>query len=331
MKIICFGVRDYEIEIFKKIEAEYCDFDFTLSNLYIDDTNFEVALGFETIILRANCLLTEKSLKVLRDNGLRFLLTRTIGYNHIPIKACNDLGIKVAYAPGYSPSSIAELGFSLALSLLRNVPEAINNSSHYDFQLNNRMFGREIRNCTVGIVGCGTIGKESARIYSAMGAKVLGYDIFTDENYKDLIDYCSFERLCKESDIISIHMSYDKEKNEHFFGQHEFELMKNNVIIINTARGPLIDSEALISFIKKGKILGVGLDVIEYEKDTFFKRKTSETLNPSIKELIDLYPKVIVTPHISSSTDVAVYDSLRITMENLKQLDNNEECKNQLK
>lgn len=329
IRIICFGVRDYEKTIFHKIEQKY-DMRFVLSNLYIDDTNYQIASGYDVIILRANCHLSETSLETLQKRGLKYLLTRTIGYNHIPLEACHKLGIKVAYAPGYSPSSIAELGVSLALNIIRNVPEAIFNATKYDFRLNQRMFGREIRECVIGIVGCGTIGKETARLYSVMGAKVLGFDIVQDESIIDIIEYCSFERICREADIISIHMSYDKDKNKHFIGKNEFEMMKDHVVIINTARGPLIDTEALIESIQSGKVFGAGLDVIEYEKDTFFKSQDERTVNPIIKKLVDLYPRVIITPHISSSTDVAVYDSLRITIENLFQLINGIECKNMI-
>lgn len=327
MKIICFGVRDYEIPAFQRIEQEY-DCKLQLSNLYIDDTNYSVAFGFDVIVLRANCFLSENSLIELKKNGLKYLLTRTVGYNHMPIEYCHKLDIKSAYAPGYSPSSIAELGVTLALNIIRNVPEATMNSSKYDFRLNSYMYGREIRECKIGLLGCGTIGKETARLYAAMGAKVYGYDILHDEHMSDIIEYCTFDKLCSEADIISIHMSYDEKTNRHFIGKKEIEKMKNNVVIINTARGPLVDTEALIDSVVSGKVLGAGLDVIEYEKDTYFRNMNSETLHPTIKKLVDLYPRVIITPHISSSTDVAVYDSMRITMENLYQLSNGLDCKN---
>ena len=327
MSIICFGVRDYEIPVFRRIEKEYnCVLE--LSHLYINDTNYFVALGFDTIVLRANCFLSEKSLMVLRECGLKYLLTRTVGYNHIPIEVCHKLGIKVAYAPGYSPSSIAEIGVALSPSIIRNLPEATMNSSRFDFRLNSFMYGREIRECIIGIIGCGTIGKETARLYSAMGAKVYGYDLIKDEHMSDIIEYCSFDKICRDADIISIHMSYDERVNRHFIGRNEFRKMKDNVILINTARGPLIDTEALIDAIESGKVLGAGLDVIEYEKDYFFKKWDSESIHPTIKRLVDLYPRVIITPHISSSTDSAVYDSMRITMDNLDQLRNSMDCKN---
>ena len=329
MKIICFGVRDYEIPAFRRIETKY-NCSLQLCHLYIDDTNYSVALGYEVIIMRANCFLSEKSLTVLKESGLKYLLTRTVGYNHIPIELCHNLGIKVAYAPGYSPSSIAELGVALALNIIRNIPEATMNSTKYDFRLNSFMYGREIRECKVGILGCGMIGKESARLYTAMGAKVYGYDIVQDDSMSSIIEYCSLDKLYEESDIISIHMSYDEEHNKHFISKNEFNHMKDNVIIINTARGPLLDTEALIDAIISGKVLGAGLDVIEFEKNTFFKNWPDGDIHPTIKKLINLYPRVIITPHISSSTDVAVFDSMRITMDNLYQLSHNLECKNAL-
>ena len=329
MSIICFGVRDYEIPVFKRIEREYkCELE--LSQLYINDTNYHIAIGFETIVLRANCFLSENSLEELKENGLKYLLTRTVGYNHIPLDACHKMGIKVAYAPGYSPSSIAELGVALSLSIIRNLPEATMNATQYDFRLNSFMFGREIRECVVGILGCGIIGKETARLYSSMGAKVYGYDLVQDEHMLDIVEYCSFDKICKEADIISIHMSYDERYNKHFISKNEINKMKDNVVIINTARGPILDTEALIDAIESGKVLGAGLDVIEYEKDTYFKNWNQDSIHPTIKRLVDLYPRVIITPHISSSTDSAVYDSMRITMENLYQLSHNIECKNVL-
>lgn len=329
MKIICFGVREYEKSIFEEIEKEY-PHTLVLSSTYIDDSTYEEAIGYEAIIIRANCNLSKSTLSILKENGLRFLLTRTIGYNHILLDVCKEIGIKVAYAPGYSPSAIAELSVSLAMCLLRDIPEAITNATKYDFTIYNKMFGREIRNSTVGILGCGRIGKETAKIYNSLGAKVLGYDLYEDKNMNGIITYTSLDNILQKSDIISIHMSYSKDTNYHFIGQNEFNKMKNGSILINTARGELVDTDALISNIKSEKLLGAGLDVLEREKDIFFKTNILGELSSQHKELIGLYPRVIITPHISSSTDCAVYDSLKITLNNLNELIATGTCKNLL-
>ncbi len=329
MKIICFGVRKYEKNAFKKIETEY-KISLELNPEYIGDNNYDLGIGYDVIIVRANCNLSYKSLKILRANGLKYLLTRTVGYNHIDLNSCKELGIKVAYAPGYSPSSIAELGIALALSILRNIPEAIHKSSKYDFRLNDYMFGREIRNCIIGIIGCGRIGTETARLYNMMGASVIGYDVNENKEAKQYLKYVSLNYLIEKSDIISIHMSYNKEINYHFLSKKEFEKMKDNVIIINTARGELIDTNSLIDFVKTKKILGAGLDVIENEGDLFFKKNKKANTKKEIKDLINLYPRVIITPHISSSTESAVYDSMKITINNLMHFINEDEFENKL-
>lgn len=327
MKIICFGVRDYEVDIIRRVEKE-TNREISISSIYIDDSNYNIAEGYDVIIIRANCNLSYDSLRRLKETGLKYLLTRTIGYNHIDIESCKKLGIKVAYAPGYSPASIAELSLSLAFNFLRNISECSLNSLSYNFTLNNRMFGKTISDCTIGIIGCGRIGLETAKKFNQLGANVLGYDIYQKEN--DFLNFVDLNELLEKSDIISIHMSYDKKINYHFIDYDEFELMKDNVILINTARGELINEKALIKYIENGKILGAGLDVLENEKNIFFKKNKREELSENQKRLINLYPKVVITPHISSSTYNAVYESLIITFNNLNEFVNYGKCRNEL-
>lgn len=329
MNVIIFGVRDYERRIFEEIQREY-EHHLISSELYLNDDNCYLALGYEVVIIRANCSLSKSSLEKLKAGGLKYLLTRTVGYNHIPLQDCKDLGIRVAYAPGYSPSSIAELAVGLSLCLLRSIPEAIKHSSDYDFRLNNRMFGKELKDCVVGIIGCGQIGKKAAKIFNGFGAKILGYDLHEDRSMEGIISYCSLNKLLSQSDIISIHLPYIKGKNDHFISSNEIERMKDGVVLVNTARGELLDTKALIYYVRTGKIFGAGLDVVENESDVFFAQHSEESVSPVIKELVRLYPRIIITPHISSSTDSAIYDALRITMNNLEEFRLNGSCRNQL-
>ena len=329
MKVIIFGVRDYEKKVLEEIQREY-HHHFSLSESYLNDKNYYLALGYEVVIIRANCNLSKSSLVELKDGGLQFLLTRTVGYNHIPLQDCKDLGIRVAYAPGYSPSSIAELAVGLSLCLLRGIPEAIKHSSDYDFRLNKRMFGKELKDCVVGIIGCGQIGKKAAQIFHGFGAKIFGYDLHEDRSMEGVISYCSLNKLLSQSDIISIHLPYIKGKNDHFIGPNEIERMKDGVVLVNTARGELLDTNALIYYVRTGKIFGAGMDVVENESDVFFAQHSEQSVSPVIKELVRLYPRIIITPHISSSTDSAIYDALRITMNNLEEFRLNGSCRNQL-
>ena len=329
MNVVIFGVREYENKVFEEIQREY-HHQFSLCEQYLNDDNYELALGYEVVIIRANCSLSRSSLAELKASGVQYLLTRTVGYNHIPLQDCKDLGIRVAYAPGYSPSSIAELAVGLSLCLLRSIPEAIKNSSNYDFRLNNRMLGKELKDCVVGIIGCGQIGKQAAKLFHGFGAKVFGYDLHEDRNMEGIISYCSLNKLLSQSDIISIHLPYIKGKNDHFISYNEIDKMKDGVVLVNTARGELLDTNALIDNVSTGKVFGAGLDVVENESDVFFTRHSEQDVSPLIQELLRLYPRIIITPHISSSTDSAIYDALRITMNNLEEFRLNGSCKNQL-
>ena len=329
MKILCFGVRDYEMDIFHTVERE-CGYEFILSSQYLNNDNYECAYGYNAIIVRANCVFSENSLKKLYDHGLRFILTRTIGYDHIPLDYCKRLGIKVAYAPGYSPASIAELSIALAMNLFCKINEVCVNTSQYDFTLPSTLMRKEIVNSTVGIIGVGRIGKAVSRVYRAMGADVLGYDIYEDPAMRGIVRYVDLDTLLERADIISIHLSNDLGDNYHLINEARFKRMKQDVLLVNTARGEIVDTEALVKYIKNGKVLGAGIDVLENEKDVFFKKRKVEELDPVARELVSLYPRVIITPHISSSTVAAVYDSLRITVDNLTKLITQKECENEL-
>lgn len=329
MKIMCFGVRDYEIEIFRKVERESGQ-ELVLSNQYINENNYECAFGYETIIVRANCVFTENSLQEMYKHGLRYLLTRTIGYDHIPIETCKNIGIKVAFAPEYSPASIAELSIALALNLFCKINEVSANTAQYDFTLPSNLMRTEIVNSTVGIVGVGRIGKAVARVYRAMGAEVLGYDTNEDSAMRGIVRYVDLDTLLERSDIVSIHLSNNLGNNYHLIDEKSFQQMKQNVLLINTARGDIVDTESLVKYIKNGKVLGAGIDVLEDEKNIFFKKQNAEDLNPIVRELVSLYPRVIITPHISSSTTAAIYDSLKITIDNLSKLKSSEKCINEL-
>ena len=329
MKIKCFGVRYYEINLFKQIEIQF-NLHLDLSETYISDETIQEAVGYDVIIIRANCYLSFKSLSYLHENGLRFILTRTIGYNHIDLEACRYLNIKVAYAPGYSPASIAELGISLVLNIMRNIPEAISNSSRYNFELSPRMFGMTISGSTVGIVGCGRIGIESAKIYNSLGANVIGTDIIKNSEFKKYGRFVSPDELYAKSNIVSLHAAYFPEKNYHMIDRNAILRMRKNVIIVNTARGELIDTKALVEGIEGRHILGAGLDVVEDENIFFFKRIDKKSVPDVYQKLIDLYPRVIITPHISSSTERAVRESIVISIHNLFEFLATGKCKNQL-
>jgi len=329
-KIVCYGVREYEIPTFKKLEKQY-GYSLDLREPFLTNENYKDAYNWQIVMVRGNCFLNKESLKDLKEHGLKYLLTRTAGYNHIDIQAAKELGIKVAFVPGYSPNAISELAVTLAMMLLRNTAYSTNRTSKGDFTISNQMFSREIRECTVGILGCGRIGCTTATLFKGLGARVIGYDVFQSDYAKKTVEFMPLNQFLKEADVISCHMPYIKGQNENFISKDFFDQMKEGSILVNTARGEVLDTSAALDAIESGKLSGLGIDVIADEKSHFFKKyDLNKISDPLMERIISLYPKVIVTPHVASSTDKALNDMIEVSLQNMDEYILKGTCKNSL-
>lgn len=330
IKIVCFGVRATEVPYFNTINEKF-GFDLKLVTSGLTDENVAEAVGAEAIMVRGNCRATEKNLEFLKEKGLQYVLTRTVGFNHVDLDAAKRLGLKVARVPGYSPNAIGELAVSLAMMLLRHTAYTVNRTSKQNFTVDSFMFSREIRNCTVGVIGVGKIGLTTANLFKGLGAKVIGYDVFQSDLAKEAIEFKSLDEVLKESDVISVHMPHIKGQNDHMINEEFIAKMKQDAILINTARGEIQDVEAIIRGIESGKLGGYGTDVLEGETEIFFKDLSDQAIqNPVFEKLIQLYPKVLVTPHIGSYTDEALTNMIEISLENMKSYLENGQCKNEI-
>ncbi|MFI3328940.1 MAG: NAD(P)-dependent oxidoreductase [bacterium] len=328
-EMICFGVRDYEVPFFNELGAKY-GYNLKLEAPFLTNDNFELALNNEIVMVRGNCFLNADSITKLHSSGLKYLLTRTVGYNHIDIEACKKLGIEVAYVPGYSPNAIAELGLSLAMMLLRNTAYTVNLTRQNDFRVTSQMFSREIRNCTVGVIGCGKIGLTSATLYKGLGAKVIANDIYQSEEAKKVVTFVGLEELIKTSDIITLHMPHIKGVNDHLINSELIAQMKDNAILINTARGELVDLDAVVTALENNKLYGAGIDVIENEKEVFFQKFDGKIGNDLFDRASALFPKLLFTPHVGASTDEALTNMIEISLQNMEEYINTNTCKNSL-
>lgn len=329
IKMICFGVRKIEKSFFINLNKNY-GYNLTLEEEYLTQNNIEKVEGHNAVMVRANCDCLAENLLKMKKYGIKYLLTRTTGYNHIDLDKAHKLGIKIAYVPNYSPNSVSELALSLGVSFLRNLFYISNKTKQYNFKIDDYMFAKEIRNSVIGIIGTGRIGLETAKAWKGIGAKVLGYDIFPNVKYNSILKYTSLETLIKCSDLISLHCPYIKNKNYHMVNEEFLNKMKKGSFLINTARGELLDLKAVYKAIIIKQLKGVGLDVIENEQDIFFKDYQNQKIlnNNLINKLLKLYPRIIITPHIASYTDIALENMIKITYENLNMLILNKECKN---
>lgn len=328
--IKCYGCRDYETEIFDELSQKY-DYKLELCNYLLTDKNYIDALGYEIIMVRGNCTLNADSLKKLKEKGLKYILTRTVGYDHLDLEMCKKLGIEVANVPSYSPHAIAELAITLSLMLLRNTAYITNRTKEGDFTISNQMLSREIRNCTVGILGCGRIGCVAGELFKGLQAKVIGYDVQPSEKARKIMKMVSLDDFIKQADIISCHIPYVKGQNDNFIDKVFISKMKHQSILVNTGRGEILDLAAATDAIQKGKLAGLAIDVMKNEKELFFhKWNKGEITNPLYKQLIELYPKVLITPHIASATNEALREMIETSLKNMEEYRLSGNCHNSL-
>jgi len=297
---------------------------------------FEEKLGYDTVakVKDANILsvfvsdlVDKKIINALPD--LKFIATRSTGYNHIDVAYAKEKGIPVAYVPGYGSYTVAEFAFGLILNLSRKITLAnhtIKNS--LDFNYNNSMEGFDLRGKTLGVIGTGKIGRNVIKIAKGFSMNVLACDLHPDQAFarENNFEYKSLAEIIAGSDIITLHVPYTKE-NHHLIGKPEILKMKKGVYIINTARGELIDTDALIYGLREEIIAGVGLDVLEGEREL---KEEIEILAhggtahaESYKTILEdralmEMDNVIITPHIAFYSHEAVAEILKTTIENIR-------------
>lgn len=320
LKVVCYGVRPNEVPFFEKLNKY--NFELRLVEELLNHDNIDTAEGMDAVILRGNCVADRQNIAKMSEYGIKYVFTRTVGFNHIDLQAAADYNMSVARVPGYSPNAIAELSLTLAMSLLRHVSYTVNKTSKYDFRVDGAMFSKEIRNCKVGIIGTGKIGLTEAKLFRGLGADVYGYDVFQSEEAKHVVKFVEMDDLLEKCDIVSLHVPYFPGKNDKMVNAEFISKMKDGAILINTARGELQDNEAILEAIKSGKLDGFGTDVFANEAAFFFKNfeNGDEISDQTVRELVDLYPKVLVTPHIGSNTDEALSNMIEISYDNLNDI-----------
>ncbi|MGL5054024.1 MAG: NAD(P)-dependent oxidoreductase [Cetobacterium sp.] len=310
MKILAFAVRDDEKLAFEKFKNEL-NLNIDLEKQSLNYDTVHLAEGYDAVTFLGNCDVDSRVLKVLALFKIKFIASRSTGYNNIDLNSAKKLNIKVSNST-YSPYSVAEFTVMMAFNLLRKIPETFSNVSEYNFSLKS-LIGKEIRNSTIGIVGAGKIGKIVAQHFKALGATVHVYDLYqTDET----LHYVSLNEIFEKSDIISLHSPLTLE-NRHLINESTLKKMKDGVIIINTARGELIDTSVLLKFLNNGKIGALALDTIEGEVGILHRDCSHSDFNHDIlKELIS-HKNVSITSHQAFYTEEAVSDMVESALTNL--------------
>ena len=327
-KVTCYGVRKNEVEFFHKLNKY--GYELNLVENLMSKENVEEAKGSDAVIVRGVCAANAENLETLSSYGIQYVFTRAAGINNIDLKTAEKLGIKVARVPGYSPNAIAELSLTLAMMLLRHTAYTVERTAKYDFRVTPTMFSKEIRNCKIGIIGVGKIGLTEAKLFKGLGAEVLGYDVYQSDEAKEVVKFVELDELLSESDIVSLHMPYIAGQNDKFVNTEFISKMKTGAILINTARGELQSNEAVLDALRANKLGGYGTDVFDNESKLFFKNHENgdQIHDQVVRQIIDFYPKVLVTPHIGSNTDEALSNMIETSFDNLNEILTTGKCKN---
>lgn len=264
--------------------------------------NLELAKGYDVVNV-ITTVFDQTMLKKLHDMGVKCVATRTIGYDHIDVDYAKSLGMGVIHI-SYSPNSVADYAIMMMLMGLRRMPHIMERANIQDYTLKGKI-GRELPDCTVGIIGTGRIGRTVIRHLSGFGCKMLAYDLYENEEVKQYAEYTDLDTLLKNSDVITLHAPATDD-NYHMIDASAIEKMKQDVVIINCARGALIDTDALIDGIESGKVGFAGLDVVEHERGLYYFNRMGEPLHNPKLAILRSYSNVLVSPHTAFYTEEAV-------------------------
>lgn len=322
MKIIFFEVPKAGQSIFLQ---SFSDLDTLFFEEKLTEDNVTLAQNADIISVFTGSSLNKDIIDKIPN--LKFIATRSTGFDHIDCEAAKARDIKISNVPAYGSHTVAEFAFGLILNLSRNISD-INNylRESADFNYLPWMEGFNLEGKTIGVIGTGKIGKNVIKIAKGFEMNILAFDLFPDLNFakENNFMYKSFEDVVSQSDIITLHTPYTKE-NHHLINRKNISTMKKGVCLVNTARGELVDTEALVEGLKNGVIAGAGLDVLENENDlTNANKGASDNINTERKNILVLNQElmkmsnVIITPHVAFFTKEAVIAIQETTVENIK-------------
>lgn len=316
MKIAFFDDHSYEREAFEKANRNF-HHEITYFSSALTPATAEMARGFPVVCAFVNDLLNERCLRTLKDGGTKLIALRSAGYNHVDLAAAKNLALPVVRVPEYSPYAVAEHAVALIQTLNRKTHRAFNRVREGNFSLEN-LVGFDLHGKTVGVVGTGKIGKVFAKIMSGFGCRVLAYDVCPDPSGGT--EYVTLERLFREADIISLHVPLTKD-TKHLIGEKALSLMKDGVMLINTGRGALIDTHALIAALKRGKVGAAGLDVYEEEEGVFFHDLSGKIMTDDVLARLMTFPNVLITGHQAFLTQEALRNIADTTLRNVSEFE----------
>jgi D-lactate dehydrogenase len=327
MKIAFFGAKNYDKRSFD--EANRAG-QHTIHYIEPRLTTQTAALaaGYPAVCLFVNDNAGRAELEKLAAGGTRLLALRCAGFNQVDLKAAQALGVKVVRVPAYSPYAVAEHAVAMTLALNRKIHRAYNRVREGNFELDG-LLGFDMRGRTVGIVGTGKIGEIAARIFKGFDCRILAYDITPNPALKGVAEYVGLDALYAQADIISLHCPLTPQ-TRFMINDAALTKMKDGVMIINTSRGPLVDTPAAIDALKTKKVGALALDVYEEEAELFFEDRSGRTLMDDVFARLLTFPNVLITGHQAFFTQEALHNIAETTLSNITDVEAGRPCPNEV-
>lgn len=315
-KIAFFGAKPYDIASFDKVNEKY-NYDIRYYKGHLNPNNVVLTQDTDAVCIFVNDTADAAVIDAMVDNGVKLLALRCAGFNNVDLKAAKGQ-LPVVRVPAYSPYAVAEYSLALMLSLNRKIHRAYWRTRDGNFSLNGLM-GFDMHGKTIGIIGTGKIARILIRLLKGFGMRILAYDLYPDMKFagEEGISYVSLDELYRESDIISLHCPLT-DQTKYMIDKDSIDKMKEGVMIINTGRGQLINTNDLIEGLKEKKIAAAGLDVYEEEGEYFYEDKSDKIIDDDVLARLLSFNNVIVTSHQAFFTKEALHNIAETTLQNIE-------------
>lgn len=323
-----FDAKRYDIESFSRINKDF-DFEIKFFKHRLEEDTVSLVKGYNVVCAFVNDTLSRNVVDRLYETGVKLIAMRSAGYNNIDLSAVYKK-IHVVRVPAYSPYAVAEHALALIMTLNRKTHKAYNRIRDNNFAINGLM-GFDLNGKTAGIIGTGKIGQILIKILHGLGMNILAYDRFHNRDLEKQfhVNYVDLDELYQKSDIISLHCPLLKETH-HLINKDAIRKMKNTVTLINTGRGQLIDTKALIDALKTEQLGAAGLDVYEEESEYFFEDFSDSIITDDVLARLLTFPNVLITSHQGFFTKEALHNIATTTLNNVKEYAQNKMLRNEV-
>lgn len=327
MRVLVTSARPYDKTFLTQANSGRHDLVFIESSL--NPSTARLAGGFEAVCCFVEDRLDSSTLKVLSGFGVRLITLRAAGFNNVDLEEAKASGLRVMRVKSYTPEAVAEFAVAMILTLNRKTHRAFNRVRESNFLLDG-LLGWTLRGKTAGIAGTGAIGTALARILAGFGMRLLGYDLVQNpEAIKLGLEYVQLERLFKESDVLSLHLPL-RPKTRHTINERTLSFMKPDAMLINTSRGGLVDTKALIAALKRKRLGAVGLDVYEEEEGLFYRDHSLDAIDDDFMARLLTFPNALITGHQAFFTEEALKEIAQKTIGNLDDFERGQANENTL-